>query len=86
MVTQEKWDKGKGYLEKQTLTGWITRIQDIQETTAFLQGLIDYKFLEKIRFFFCHLAMTYPILFPYLKGFHLTLCTHLSGRDKEGWK
>ena len=30
--------------------------------------------------------MTYPILLPYLKGFHLTLCSHLSGRDKEGWK
>ena len=30
--------------------------------------------------------MTYPTLFPYLKGFHLTLCAHLPGRDKEGWK
>jgi len=30
--------------------------------------------------------MTYNIIFPYLKGFHLTLCSHLPNRDEEGWK
>ena len=39
-----------------------------------------------MRGYFCHLAMTFPILFPYLKGFHLTLSSHLSNRDEEGWK
>ena len=30
--------------------------------------------------------MTFDILMPYLKGFHLTLAHHLPGRDGEGWK
>ena len=30
--------------------------------------------------------MSYPILFPYLKGFHLTLSSYLPNRYKEGWK
>ena len=39
-----------------------------------------------MRDYFCHLAMMYPIVFPYLKGFHLTLANHLPGRDNEGRK
>jgi len=27
--------------------------------------------------------MTFDILFPYLKGFHLTLCNHLPKRDEN---
>ena len=42
--------------------------------------------LEQMRGFFCHLGMTFPIIFPYLKGFHLTLCEHMHKRDEEGWK
>lgn len=34
----------------------------------------------------CHLAMTYDIIFPFLIGFHLTLCSHLPQRNEEGWK
>ena len=30
--------------------------------------------------------MTYPIIFPYLKGFHLTMASHMPGRDNQGWK
>ena len=30
--------------------------------------------------------MTYDILFPFLKGFHLTLASFLPQRDAEGWK
>jgi len=30
--------------------------------------------------------MTYKILFPLLKGFHLALCAHLPNRDEDGWK
>ena len=30
--------------------------------------------------------MVYEIIFPYLKGFHLTLASHLPCRDSEGWK
>ena len=44
------------------------------------------KILERIRGFLCHLAMAYAILFPFLKGFHLTLSQHLPRRGEEGWK
>lgn len=30
--------------------------------------------------------MTYPIVTPYLKGFHLTLAAHHPGRNESGWK
>ena len=30
--------------------------------------------------------MTYEIISPFLKGLHLTLCSHLPSRDDEGWK
>lgn len=48
--------------------------------------MIDYKQLESIRGFLVYQAMTYEVLFPYLKGFHLTLSQHLPHRDEEGWK
>ena len=47
---------------------------------------LDYKMLERTRGFLCHLAMVYDIIFPYLKGFHLTLANHLPKRNEEGWK
>ena len=30
--------------------------------------------------------MTFPIFSPYLKGFHLTLASHLPRRNANGWK
>ena len=30
--------------------------------------------------------MTYDSLFPFLKGFHLTLSSHLPNRNEAGWK
>ena len=47
---------------------------------------LGFKRLERDRFFSCHMAMTFERTFPYLKGFHLTLCSHLKFRDEEGWK
>ena len=32
------------------------------------------------------MAMVYDSIFPYLKGFHLTLASHLPHRDDDGWK
>jgi hypothetical protein len=46
----------------------------------------SYKRLEQIRGFLCHMAMTYKIITPSLKGLHLTLASFLSQRDDEGWK
>ena len=73
-VTKAKWEKAQNYLlelRKKINDGEIR---------------FEYKWLEKIRGFMCHLAMTYDIIFPYLKGFHLTLAQHLPKRDDEWWK
>ena len=76
-VTQQKWDKAKKL------------VQELKEEIAEkpIDGImLNYKRLEQIRGFLCHLAMTHSVLFPYLKGFHLTLSSHLKNRDDEGWK
>ena len=74
-VSKLKWEKGKKL---------INDINVILEANA--DSSLNYKSLEQTRGFLCHLAMTYDILFPYLKGFHLILCSHLPKRDGEGWK
>jgi len=74
-VSVTKWVKGKSYINFLN-----NEIKDNPEV------MFEYKTLEQIRGFLCHLAMTYEILFPYLKGFHLVLCAHLPKRDEEGWK
>ena len=74
-VSQEKWDKGKSYIDQ--LNAILNHDKD---------SLISYKLLEKIRGFLCHLAMTFDLIFPFLKGFHLSLCSHLPNRNEEGWK
>ena len=74
-VTQQKWDKGKRIIQ--------TIYNDIKATPG---KQINYKRLERERGFLCHLAMVYSILFPFLKGYHLTLSSHLPNRDIEGWK
>jgi hypothetical protein len=48
--------------------------------------MVSYKQLEIARGFLVHLSMTFEVLTPYLKGFHLTLASHLPNRDEEGWK
>ena len=45
---------------------------------------LSYKRLERVRGFMCHMATVYDSIFPYLKGFHLTLASHLLYRDEEG--
>jgi len=74
-VSNSKWVKGREYIKFLE--------SEIKDNPS---CLFQFKLLEKIRGYLCHLAMTYNILFPYLKGFHLTLCTHLPKRDEEGWK
>ena len=74
-VTKEKWRKAR------------TLILDLQrEIDENPQGPLSYKKLERIRGFLCHMAMVYDSIFPYLKGFHLTLASHLPHRDDDGWK
>ena len=74
-VTKEKWLKGRTFL------------QELKE--EFLKDPSQsfyYKRLERIRGFFCHLAMVFTCFAPYLKGFHLTLAQHLPKCDEQGWK
>lgn len=47
---------------------------------------LKYKILERNIGFLHHLAIVYDIIFPVLKGFHLTLSSPLSNRDDEGCK
>ena len=74
-VSKSKWEKGKGFIDD--LNVILRKNPDAD---------LNFKSLERIRGFLCHLAMTYDILFPYLKGFHLILCHHLPKRSEEGWK
>lgn len=74
-VSLDKWNKAKGYLNE------LNEAYKSSSTPTF-----SFKSLEKSRGFFCHLGMTFPIVFPYLKGYHLALCQHLPQRDEEGWK
>ena len=74
-VTKEKWSKAKLMIQEL-----------LDEITSDPLALLSFKRLEQVRGFLCHLAMTFEIMFPYLKGFHLTLASHLGGRDGSGRK
>ena len=76
LVTQEKWEKVKHYL---------LSLEKVIGTCEHPKTL-NHKFLERIRGFFNHLAMTYDIMFPFLKGFHNTMYGWRDDRDEGGWK
>jgi hypothetical protein len=69
----DKWDKAKDLLAQ------LWQEFDSQATLA-------RKPLEKFRGFFIHLARTYPVITPYLKGTHLTLDGWRDNRDQDLWK
>lgn len=73
-ISQAKWDKAKGLID-----GVAKELIDHG-------GHMNYKQLEVVRGFLGHLALTFSIVVPFLKGFHLTLSGHLPKRDIEGWK
>jgi hypothetical protein len=70
-----KWSKAKDIIKK---------IYDLVSNQK--QSLLDYKMLESDVGFLCHVSRTYPIIFPYLKGFYNTMNNWRCDRDKEGWK
>ena len=74
-VSQDKWNKGKEQIRELT-----DRLEN------FPDAYFDYKQLEQIRGFLCHSSMTFEVITPFLKGFHLSLCSHLPSRDDDGWK
>lgn len=75
-VTIEKWEKAKNIID--TLNKKIADGGDL--------ATLGYKEMEVSRFFLCHLSMTYEVIVPFLKGFHLCLSIHQDKRDDDGWK
>lgn len=73
-TTLAKWEKGRAIVN-----GWMEEMETGD-------GYLDRKGMEKGRGFLVHLARTYPIFTPYLKGVHHTLESWRSGRDDDGWK
>ena len=73
LSSQEKWDKAKGLVDK-----WLNQAANATE--------LNRKELERDRGFMVHIAMIYPSLVPYLKGFHLALETWRPDHDQDGWK
>jgi hypothetical protein len=77
-VLQDKWEKAR------------SQIGEISAGFALIdEGIVNnfnYKRLEQIRGFLCHISMTYPLVTPYLKGLNLTLAAYHPGIDESGWK
>ena len=48
--------------------------------------MLDFKQLESEVEFLCHVSRTYPIIFPYLKGFYNTMNNWRWDRNEDGWK
>ena len=74
MISQEKWLKTKSYLN------------DLQNKIGSRDhpGPLEVKWLERIRGFLNHIAITYCIILPFLRGFHNTIDSWRDGRDVEG--
>ena len=59
-ITQEKWNKAKNYLAE--LRSYIGNKDH--------PGPISHKFLEWMRGYFNHIALTYDIIIPSMRGLH----------------
>jgi hypothetical protein len=75
-VSTKKWIKIKNIL------------QDIRLSFASAtdRPRIELKLLEQRVGFLVHVAMAYPMMFPFLKGFYLTMNSWREGRDEDDWK
>ena len=73
---KEKWLKAKIMIDN-----WYAKVVDDDSCTE-----LEYKELERSVGFLCHVSRTYPIMFPYLKGFYNTLNNWRRDRDGDGWK
>ena len=76
-VTQEKWDKGRGI---------VMALFERCRSSPDQRPVLNRKELERETGFLNHLAMTFEVVTPYLKGFYLTLNSWRSHRDDEDWK
>mmetsp|Transcript_20683 Transcript_20683/g.30301 ORF Transcript_20683/g.30301 Transcript_20683/m.30301 type:complete len:1268 (-) Transcript_20683:9637-13440(-) len=75
-VSTKKWTKAKGHLS------WMLS----HFTSPSDRPQISLKEMEQRVGFLVHLAMAYPLIFPFLKGLYLTMNSWREGRLKDGWK
>ena len=61
-----------------SIVGQFYKVADIPK--------IYLKDIELNTSFLVNLAMAYPLISPFLKGFYLTMNSCIEGRDKNGWK
>ncbi len=75
-VSPAKWAKAKGIID--SLINCFESPEDLPE--------LDLKDMERKVGFLVHLAMAYPLMLPFLKGFYLTMNSWRLQRDSNGWK
>ena len=73
--TQKKWIKAKAIIAH-----WQ------EEVCENKSRLVNTAQMECDVGFLVHLSRTFPAIFPYLKGFYLSLNSWRKGRNDEGWK
>ena len=73
--SQKKWDKAQAIIKH-----WF------EEVVVEKKQEVNAAQMERDVGFLVHLSRTFPSVFPYLKGFYLTLNTWRKGRNDEGWK
>ena len=73
--TQKKWDKAKAIIAH-----WCKEICDNESL------VVNAAQMERDVGFLVHLSRTFPAIFPYLKGFYLSLNSWRRGRNDDGWK
>ena len=75
-VSQKKWDKARAMIDE--------LLEAFESPDC--RPMLNLKNLERKVGFLVHLAMAYPLMFPFLRGFYLTMNSWRQGRDKDGWK
>ena len=73
--TQKKWDKAKAIIHH-----WLNEVC-VERSRS-----VNAAQMERDVGFLVHLSRTFPAMFPYLKGFYLSLNSWRKGRNDEGWK
>ena len=73
--SQKKWDKAKLMIKH-----WYEEVIENKSAT------VNAGQMERDVGFLVHMSRTFPAIFPYLKGFYLTLNSWHTGRNDEGWK
>ncbi len=74
LTSQDKWECLQLYC-----CHWL-------DTLESGKTMLEFKRLQSDQGFMVYVTQSYPLLKPYLKGFHLSLETWQGGRNPEGWK